>query len=98
MELEDLNARILAVIAFCIVLVIGFVVSGILVVGVGFYYDVYTVFGQGRNAGLGSECLLGFMFVILALLAASAAYVCAKKTYWAVLKYGLDQDIDKHRP
>lgn len=90
MELKDLNARILTVIVFCIVLIIGFAVSGIVVVGVGFYCDVYTVFGQGRNGGLGSECLLGLMFVILAMLSANGAYVCAKKIYWAALQHGLD--------
>lgn len=83
MKLDKIDAGIAAVVVFCIVLFLCFVISVVVL----FFVGSWSIWGGVESAG---DTLLE---VILTLLSLVCAYWPAKKTYRWVLLYRISQEI-----
>jgi amino acid transporter len=91
MKLEQLNARVMAVVVFFMIITVSLAISLALVVFLEFYWDIAAIFGHGPNAGSIYELLVYLVASVLTVLSFYLAYRGAKKVYMLVLLYEASQ-------
>ena len=80
MELDRTDAWILAAVVFIIVFVFSLVISAVLFVFLGLYFNAFSIFG-------GSSGFFDLLFFVFVALSGWGAYGLSRKTFQAVLAH-----------